>query len=59
MHRLHWIHDFFTKVTGDLGRCSSDDMDYIYENYAPEFLILTMGYKISPLLTTTPIDTHN
>ena len=59
MHRLQWIHNFFTKVMGDLGRCSSDDMDYIYENDAPEFLILTMGYKISPLLTTTPIDTHN
>ena len=35
-HRLHWFRNVFTEAVGDLGSCSSDDMNSPYETDAPD-----------------------
>ena len=44
---------------GDLVSCSSDDMDYSYDQEAPECKITTMESMVSMVLTNVPTDTHN
>ena len=34
--RLHWFRNVFTEAVGDLGSCSSDDMNSPYETDAPD-----------------------
>ena len=57
--RLHWFRNVFTEAVGDLGSCSSDDMNSPYETEAPECSILTMEPTVSPVPTTAPTDIHD
>ena len=49
----------FYESKGDLGSFRSDDMDYSYDNEAPECKIITMKSMVFMVLTTAPTDTHD